>query len=147
MKLFIGADHRGFALKESLKSTLRSDGHEVVDCGNTHFDPDDDFVDFSVDVAKRILQEPEARGILLCGSGAGVSIAANRLKGIRCGIGISAKQIDDMTRDDAINILALAANEIDELQAEDLVRAFLQTNPSSEERYVRRVAKLDFITV
>lgn len=143
MKIFIGADHRGFALKEGLKTSLRQDGHAVVDCGNTHFNQDDDFVDFSIEVAKRILAEPGTRGILLCGSGAGVCIAANRFRGVRCGIGLSPKQVDDMVRDDAVNILAIAANETDELGAELLVRAFLQTNPSSEERYVRRITKLD----
>ncbi len=143
MKLYIGADHRGFALKESLKSSLRRDGHNVVDCGNSHFNPEDDFVDFSVHVAKKILEDSQARGILLCGSGAGVCIAANRFKGIRCGVGVSEKQVKNMTHDDAINILALAADEIDEFQAEAMIRVFLQTIPSAEEKYVRRITKLD----
>ena len=79
MKIFIGADHRGFRLKEQLKVLLEEQGYEVVDGGNTVHDPDDDYPDFVLNIAKQLQKAPEAsRGILICGSGVGVDIAANK---------------------------------------------------------------------
>src|SRR3989344_5278018 len=84
MTIFLGADHRGFHLKERLKSWLEARGDSFEDLGATAFDPDDDYVDFAVAVAKKVAEVPEYnRGLLICGSGVGMDIAANKVKGIR----------------------------------------------------------------
>ena len=144
MKLYIGADHRGFKLKQALIEWLQSQGHEVEDCGNTRLDPADDYPDYASYVAERVKNSSEdARGILLCGSGVGVSIAANKHKGIRAGLGINREQVASATEHDHINVLALAADFVTLDQAKEMVDVFLQTNYSPEERHVRRVGKIE----
>lgn len=142
MNVYIGADHRGFELKEKLKMWLVSRKHEVVDCGNTVFDPLDDFPDFSFAVAQKVAGDAGSLGILICGSGGGVTIAANKVKGIRC---VTASKVEDVTHNrahDDANVLAVAANFTSEEEAKTLVSAFLETNFSGEEKYKRRIAKI-----
>jgi ribose 5-phosphate isomerase B len=143
MKLFIGADHRGFELKEKLKVWLAKLGHDVFDCGNTKFDPLDDFPDFSFAVAEKVSADGVAMGILICGSGGGVTIAANKVLGIRC---VTAFRVEDVkhnrAHDDA-NVLAVAANFTSEEEAQVLVTAFVETKFSGEEKYKRRISKVE----
>lgn len=142
MKVFIGADHRGFELKEKLKTWLLSQNHEVTDCGNTAFDPLDDFPDFSFTVARNVAGDAGSFGILICGSGGGVTIAANKVKGVRCVTAGCVKDIvHNRTHDDA-NVLAIAANFTREEEAKKLVTTFLETPFSGEEKYKRRIAKI-----
>lgn len=142
MKVFIGADHRGFERKEILKPWLESQGYEVVDCGNTVMDPLDDFPDFSFQVADSVAANAGSLGVLICGSGGGVTIAANKVKGVRC---VTASRVEDVkhnrAHDDA-NVVAIAANFTTEDETKALVRAFLETTFSGEEKYVRRIAKI-----
>lgn len=142
MKVFIGADHRGFALKESIKQFLVSLTHEVVDCGNDHLDPNDDFPDFSFAVADCVTKEEGSRGVIVCGSGAGVVIAANKVAGIRAALAYSPEEITRNRRHDDVNVLALAADWTDEAKAKEIVTAFLTTAFLGEEKYVRRIGKI-----
>lgn len=142
MNVYIGADHRGFALKEKLKLWLVEQGHGVVDCGNTVLDPLDDFPDFSFAVAEKVAEDPKSLGVLICGSGGGVTIAANKVPGVRC---VTAGRVEDVkhnrAHDDA-NVLAVAANFTDEKEAQKLITAFLETKFSGEEKYKRRIDKI-----
>src|SRR3989344_9586631 len=112
MKVYISTDHRGFELKNHMKDWLVEQGHEVIDCGNDHLDPVDDFVDFTFIAAKKLLADlkknPQSNslGIGICGSGIGVTIAANRLKGIRCGFCVNAWQSIHGRENDQINMLS-----------------------------------------
>lgn len=142
MKLFIGADHRGYPLKETLKLWLVSQGYEVVDCGNDHLDPEDDFPDFSFAVADAVAGDPESRGIVICGSGAGVVIAANKVAGIRAALAQSPEEATRNRQHDDVNVLGLAADWMDEAKAKKIVTAFLTTPFDGGEKYVRRIKKI-----
>lgn len=144
MKIYLGADHRGFELKNKLVEWLKGEGHEVEDCGNTILDPVDDYVDFANAVAVNVQKEIETvTGIVICGSGIGVSIAANRHKGIICGLGFDTHQIQHARENDHINMLSLPSDYIDFEKAKEIVTAFLKSKPKMDEKYVRRAKKLD----
>lgn len=145
MKIYIGADHRGFEMKEELVSWLQEAGHEVVDCGNDQLDPEDDFVDYGFAVAKKVAADAtdESRGIGICGSGIGMSIAANRVKGVRCGLSHNAKHVEHARQNDHINMLALASEWVSLDEAKEIITAFLNTEMSPKEKYARRAQKLD----
>lgn len=141
--IYIGSDHRGFDLKERIKKRLIDEGFKVVDLGNDHFDPQDDYVDFAHKVAEATVSDAQNRGILLCGSGAGVDMVANKIAGIRSAL------VDDVPRaiqarehEDA-NVLALPADILDEEKAVEIVKAFLETDFSDEERHIRRLKKME----
>lgn len=142
MKIYLGADHRGFALKEKLREWLQSQSIEIVDCGALTLVSDDDFVDVARVVAEKVATDTSSRGIVLCGSGTGVCITANKKFGIRAAVGWSTEQVAASRSDDDINILALGADYISEKEAQDLVQAFLHTEFIPEERFVRRIAKI-----
>lgn len=142
MKLFIGAAHRGFELKEHLEVWLKEEGHEVVDCGNTKYDPEDDFPDFALAVAQKVQQDLNSRGIVICGSGAGVNIAANKVKGIRASTGINAAEVKHAREHDDLNVLAISSEHSSFQEAQEMIVAFLTTPFGSEERFIRRLAKI-----
>lgn len=148
MKVFIGADHRGFALKEKIKPWLSRLGHDVVDCGNTVYEKTDDYPDFSFAVADRVVSSVnsrpglEVRGIVICGSGVGVTIAANKVKGARCSTGIVASEIILGREDDDMNILAISANYTKETKAKEMITVFLNTPFKGDERHTRRLKKI-----
>jgi len=142
MTVFIGADHKGFPLKELLKSFVTSLGHTVVDCGNTVLDPHDDYPDFAFAVAKEVVKHPESLGIVICGSGAGVSIAVNKFDGIRATLAVTPEQVHDAKSDDDINVIALASDYLTEEQAKAIVAEFLKTAFDPQERFVRRIGKI-----
>ncbi len=142
MKVYIGADHRGFNLKEALKPWLIEQGYEVVDCGNTVFDPSDDFPDFSFAVADKVAEDLTSMGIIICGSGGGATIAANKVTGIRCTMGVHVGEVRHNRVHNNINMLSLGADHTTELVAKKLVEAFLTTPFGPEERFVRRLEKI-----
>ncbi len=142
MKIYLGADHRGFELKEHLKLWLIEEEYEVVDCGNVKYDPEDDFTDFSFAVAEKVQQDPQSRGIVICGSGAGVNIAANKVKGIRASTGINADEVRHARKHDDLNVLAISAEYSDFEQAKKMIIIFLTTPFQPEEKYVRRLDKI-----
>ncbi len=143
MHIYIGADHRGYSLKESLKEWLEQRGNTVEDMGDRENIPTDDYVDFSRNVAQKIATQKEAKGIVICGSGAGVDITANRTKGIYCCLGFEEEQVRAARCDDDINILAIAADFTPLEKAQRLVEIFLMTPFSSQERHIRRLKKID----
>lgn len=143
MKVFIGADHRGFELKNRLKTWLVSEGYNVTDCGNTAYEKDDDFPDFSFAVADNVAKTPESRGIVICGSGGGVVIAANKVRGIRCATGVIPAEVRHNRAHDNINVLALSADYLSEDEAIDLVRVFLNTSFLGDARLLRRLKKIE----
>lgn len=143
MRIFIGADHRGFQLKQSLIPWLTSLGHEIVDCGNTALDGDDDYVIYAQEVARRVVAEPESRGIAICGSGVGVTIASNRTRGVRCGLAMSPEQVEHARTHDHINILALASEYMTEDVMHSCIETFLTAQPIMSERYLHRNLMLD----
>lgn len=151
MKVYIGADHRGFTLKERLKPWLATRGYKVVDCGNAVYDKRDDYPDFSFAVAGSITEEgsetvagslPRAMGIVICGSGMGVTIAANKIRGARCSTGISVEEVKRGREDDDLNILAISADYTSENQVEDMIEVFLATPFTGDARHVRRLEKI-----
>lgn len=140
--LYIGADHRGYKLKESLKSKLSSLGFEVVDIGNSKYQEDDDYPDFAVMVAKKVATDSSSKGVVICGSGVGVDIAANKVKGVRCALVFDEKRAVQSRAHEDANVIALAADILDEEEAFKVVRAFLSTDFSNGERHLRRISKL-----
>jgi ribose 5-phosphate isomerase B len=146
MTIYIGADHRGFHLKEILKIFLKEIGYEVVDFGNDHYDENDDYPDFVLPVAKKVAENPEqSRGIVLGGSGQGEAIAANKVKGIRAAVFYGGpEEIIKLSREhNNANILSLGASFLSEEQARQAIRIWLETPFSGEERHIRRIRKIN----
>lgn len=139
--VFIGADHRGFKLKEEIKEKLKEWGYIVRDMGNKNYDTDDDYSEIAIKLAEKVAFEG-AKGILICGSGVGVSIAANKVDGIRAGLCLKERQVRQAGEDDNINVLCLSADLVDEETNIELVKIFLETLFSGEERHIRRINKI-----
>jgi len=146
MTVFIGADHRGFALKDKIIAYLHDKNIRIEDMGAYEYDAGDDFPDYASKVARAVLARPmDHLGVVICGSGAGISIAANKHQGIYCTLGLNPKQVEDSRRDDHINVLALAANYTSDEDAYAMVDTYLQAEKSLKEKYVRRLKKVDAI--
>lgn len=147
MKIYIGADHQGFRLKEDLEVYLRSAGYEVEDEGSEKLDPEDDFPVFAARVVSKILSsdDPEPRGILLCGSGQGMAMAANRFGGIRAAVIWDKEEARLARNDDDSNVLALPARllDADKQKAYDIVETWLKTPFEKITRRTRRIAEMD----
>lgn len=143
MRIILGADHGGFELKEEIKEWLMKENYEVVDVGAEGLDPEDDFVDYAALVAKEVAVDPEARGILFCRNGFGMMIAANRFSGVRCGEAFDVAAVRKGRTDDDINCLSVPADYIKDGDVKKMIEVFLKTEFSEEERYVRRLAKLE----
>lgn len=143
MTIFIGADHRGFDLKNKLVEYLQEKNIRVEDLGSYELDPQDDYPDFGFKVAQAVMQNPsEFLGILICGGG-GIEIAANRIKGVRCALGFDKEQVKHVRENDHVNVLALPADYLTFEKAIDFVSTFLEAKPKSDEKYLRRVTMLD----
>jgi ribose 5-phosphate isomerase B len=142
MKIFIGADHGGFMLKEKVNDWYRSWRYEVCDVGAKSMDSEDDFVDYALLVAREVRKNPSDRGILFCRSGLGMMIVANRLAGVRCGLAFDVEAVKRGRSDDDINCLAIPADYLTEEEVREMIGAFLETPFSGEERFVRRLKKL-----
>lgn len=145
MHIYFGADHRGFTTKERLKEFVKSMGHEVEDLGNTVYNENDDYPEFAAKVAEKVSADPSARGIILCGSGGGVNVVANKFPRVRSIIGVSSLQVYAARRDDDMNVLCLAASFMAEIEEEEAVKIFLTTDFSGEERHRRRLGEVEAI--
>lgn len=145
MKIYIGADHNGFALKNSLVSYLKANGYDVSDQGDTSLNPTDDYPEFAARVvtAMRASDDKNPRGILLCGSGQGICIAANRFKGIRASVCNDAEEVVSGRNDDDTNVLCLPARLLRTGEAERLVELWLHTAFAGAARFKRRIKALD----
>jgi len=141
MKLVIGSDHAGFALKVAMGDLLRSLGHEVLDVGAFNENPSD-YPDFAEAVGRAVLDGKAERGVLICGSGVGASVAANKVMGIRAGMCHDTYSAHQGVEHDNVNVLVLGSRVIGVKLAEDLVRAFLGAKFTQEERHVRRLGKI-----
>ena len=145
MKIFIGADHRGFAFKHQLIEELSRSGHEVIDEGDKQLRPEDDFPQFAERVVKAMQKsdDNQARGILLCGSGQGMAMAANRFRGIRASLCWDVRQAHLARNDDDSNVLCLPAGELAKDNVESIVHVWLNTPFADAPRYRRRIKELD----
>lgn len=143
--IHIGADHRGFEKKEALFQIL-SECHEnviVVDQGADEYIEDDDFNDPAIAVAREVARDPYSIGVLLCGSGQGVCIQANRIKGARAVRVTTPGEAEIARKHDHANIVCLPADELDVDTMERIIKMFCHTRPLEAERYVRRAERLD----
>jgi ribose 5-phosphate isomerase B len=137
----IGSDHAGFALKNSVGDVLRSLGHQVLDVGAFNENPSD-YPDFAEAVGRAVLDGKAERGVLICGSGVGASVAANKLMGIRAAVCHDTYSAHQGVEHDDMNVLVLGSRVIGVKLAEDVVKAFLGAKFTNEERHVRRIAKI-----
>lgn len=145
MKVYIGADHNGFGLKHKLVEYLSRQGYEVVDEGGSQLDPGDDFPVFAAKVAQAVLSsdDPDPRGILICGSGQGMCMAANRFKGIRASLAWDRQSAKEARNDDNANILCLPAKVLDSKEADLIVETWLTTPFANAARFNRRLKEID----
>jgi RpiB/LacA/LacB family sugar-phosphate isomerase len=141
MKLVVGSDHAGFQLKNEMASLLKSLGHEVLDVGAYDERPSD-YPDFAEAVGRAVLDGHAERGVLICGSGVGASVAANKLVGIRAGMCHDTYSAHQGVEHDNMNVLVLGSRVVGVKLAEDLVKAFVGAEFTGEERHVRRLAKV-----
>lgn len=141
MRVVVGADHAGYALKEELVEHLRSAGHHVQDIGTHSTDPVD-YPDVAAGVARAVVAGEGDRGIVVCGSGAGASIAANKVTGARSAVVHDHYTAHQAVEHDDMNVLALGARVIGSTTARELVDAFLGATFSNEERHARRLRKV-----
>ncbi len=141
MRVAVGSDHAGFSLKGPIIAFLLSAGHEVLDLGTNNSDPVD-YPDFAKMVAEAVLQGKAERGVLLCGSGVGASVAANKLPGIRAGLCHDSYSARQGVEHDDVNILCLGARVIGPELALDILRIWLMARFSGIERHQRRVEKI-----
>ncbi len=141
MKVAIGADHAGFELKESVKARLRELKHQVLDLGTGGTEPVD-YPDFAEAVGLAVRDGKAERGILVCGSGVGASVAANKIPGVRAGLCHDHYSAHQGVEHDDMNVLVLGGRVIGESVALELVRAFLDARYSGEERHERRLGKV-----
>ena len=141
MRIAIGADHRGFELKKTLVDSLRELGHSVEDLGTDSTDPVD-YPDYAEAVAGALVDERAERGILICGSGVGVSVAANKVPGIRAALCHDTYSAHQGVEHDDMNVLVLGARVVGDALAAELVHAFLDAQFTGEERHRRRLEKV-----
>lgn len=142
MKIYIGADHNGFSLKSKLVSYLQRAGYTVVDDGSEKLQPEDDFPIITKRVVSDVLANASL-GIVICGSGQGACMAANRFKGIRACIGYDREAARASRNDDDSNIICLPARTLDADEAKVIVETWINTPFAAATRYVRRIKELD----
>ncbi len=145
MKIFIGADHGGYHLKQQLMDYLKNSGYEVEDDGNTELDPEDDYPQFATKVAKQVLKQPGSRGILICKGAQGMGMAANRYKGIRASVVWDTHEAYMTRNDNDSNVLCLSARLFEQADetVHGIVETWLSTPFSNAPRHHRRVNELD----
>ncbi len=145
MKIFLGADHRGYELKEKIAKWLFELEYPYQDMGAPSLEMGDDFTKYTEDVASLVAKTEGSRGVLLCGSGVGVDVLANKFDGIRASIGKDVFQIEAGRNDDDMNILVIAADFTEEKEAKAMLIAFLETKFSGKARYERRLQEIEKI--
>ncbi|MEP7166951.1 MAG: RpiB/LacA/LacB family sugar-phosphate isomerase [Candidatus Woesebacteria bacterium] len=143
--IFLGADHGGFALKEKMKTWLSEWGMEYEDLGAPGMDPTDDYPDYAHGVAQKVIENPINRGIVVCRSGGGMIIAANKHVGVRAVYIFDEKSARHAREHNDANVAGLAADWISEPEAKTAVDTFLHTLFSEEPRHSRRIEKLEIV--
>lgn len=142
MRVGIAADHGGFDLKEQMMEELRTAGYEVVDFGAHEYGSHDDYPDFVVPLARAVARGEVERGLAICGSGVGASVAANKVKGVRAALITDAFSAHQGVEDDDMNIMCLGGRVTCYALAWDLIQTFLKSRFKGKERYKRRLAKV-----
>ncbi len=145
MRIALGTDHAGFELREKVARVLADLGHDVEDVGAHSYDPEDDYPDFARLVAEAVAAGAAERGVLVCGSGVGASVAANKVAGVRAAMCHDTYSAHQGVEHDDMNVLCMGARVIGEELAREVVTSFLGAVFSGEERHVRRVAKIKAI--
>ena len=140
--VYIGSDHAGLTLKEETGQYLRKAGYLVPDLGPCQFDPGDDFPDYAKKVCERVVKGNNKIGILICGTGQGMAIAANKIDGVRAAVCWNKKMARQARQHLDANVLCLGANYLDARKAKGIIEAFLKTKSSKEEKYSRRIKKI-----
>jgi len=140
-KIYLGADHAGFEMKEHIKLFLEENGYDIEDLGANELNPTDDYPDYGIAVAKKVVSD-NAYGILICGSGIGICTAANKVKGALAATCYSEYAAKMGRQDENTNICCLAGRVLTSEEAEQIVTLFLNTRFSGEERHVRRLDKI-----
>lgn len=145
MKIYVGADHNGYGLKNNIIKYLHKAGYEVEDLSSERLDPKDDFTLFASKVCLAVLGSDDhtAKGLLICGSGQGMVMAANRFKGIRAGLCWNKQSAIESRNDSDANVLCLSAKSVSEPEANVLVETWLNTPFAGAERFKRRIKVLD----
>jgi RpiB/LacA/LacB family sugar-phosphate isomerase len=141
MKLVIGADHAGFELKTALTAFLKGSEHQILDVGTYSWDPVD-YPDFALALGRAVLDGRAARGVLICGSGVGASVAANKIVGVRAGLCHDTYSAHQGVEHDDMNVLVLGARVVGVALSQELVTAFLGAKFTNEERHLRRLNKV-----
>ncbi len=142
MIVAIGADHGGYILKKELSDLLEKLNHEVLDIGAHSYDSLDDYPDFAQAVAQTVASGKAERGIMLCGSGVGAAITANKIKGIRASVCHDAYSAHQGVEHDEMNVICIGARVIGAESAKEIVSSFLNANFIPEEKYIRRLNKI-----
>lgn len=146
MVIYLGADHRGFEMKEYLRNALARRGYPVVDVGPAAYDESDDYPQIAAAVASKVgMNRETSRGILLCGSGVGVSVVANKFPNVRAVLAMTPDQAFDSRNDDDTNILCLGADYLDAATAEKIAVTWLATPFAKEPRFLRRIHEIEEI--
>lgn len=139
MRVYLGADHAGFELKNTIAEHLRGAGHEVIDCGAHDYDPEDDYPAFCIEAAQRTVNDPGSLGIVLGGSGNGEQIAANKVKGARCALAWSEETARLAREHNNAQLIGIGGRMHSPEDALKIVDAFLDQEWSQEERHQRRI--------
>ena len=142
MKIALASDHGGFELKKNLFNWLKENNYDVIDLGNKVYDSLDDFPDYAEIISKVIIKGEAEKGILICGSGVGAAVAANKFKGIRASVCHDIYSAHQGVEHDAMNVLCLGARVVGIQLAKDLVAAFINAQYMNEERLNRRLEKI-----
>ena len=138
-RIFLGADHRGYEMKEHIARWLFELNYEFEDLGAESLDPNDDYTKYASEVASLVAKRPGSKGVLLCGSGVGVEVIANKFDGIRAAIGKNVLQVKAGRTDDDMNILVIASDFTFEKEAKGMLIAFLETKYDDSVRHERRL--------
>jgi ribose 5-phosphate isomerase B len=141
MKIALACDHAGFPLKAPIREVVQSCGHEIIDLGTNSTDPVD-YPDYAERIGKAIQSETVDRGILICGSGVGAAVAANKMRGVRAGVCHDTYSARQSVEHDDVNVLALGARVVGPELAKELVRSYLDAEFTHEARHERRLKKV-----
>lgn len=144
-KIFLGADHGGYELKEKIATWLFDLNYDFEDLGADHLDPTDDYPKYAADVASMVAKRPHSKGVLLCKSGVGVEVVANKFDGIRASVGKNVLQVKAGRRDDDMNVLVIASDFTIEKEAKAMLIAFLETKYEENARRERRLEEIEKI--
>ena len=145
MRVFIGCDHAGFSAKDEVIDILEQLQASYEDLGAYEFDENDDYPIIAKKVSKKVVETKDSMGILICGSGTGMSIASNKVNGIRAVVGFDSYEAKLARSDENANILCLRSREFDHSKYYGIIKAFLETNFSNEKRHIRRMNQLEGI--